>query len=270
MLCNHSLSLRIPNVCAPDIKASNVLVKLTGIESWSDEQIYQQLGSPVMDDVLLETQETPKQSAPRYLVEPACLGHSELIGEDILLTDFGHARHANSPTPRPQETAVSLPYCAPEVLFNTKEPDQAAEIWALACTLFEIRAGTQLFASFFGTCDEILRQVGQTLGKFPEPWWSAWDDRSRYFDEEGRPHREWPNGITLAVEYPLLAQIRDIGAEDDSEDLTSELNMERPGTRLSEEEVADLHDLLGKMLRYQSEGRISVDEVLRHHWLRDI
>lgn len=55
----------------------------------------------------------------------------------------------------------------------------------------------------------------QTLGRFPEPWWSAWDDRLRYFDDEGQPHREWPDGIPLAVEYPLLAQVRDIGAEDD-------------------------------------------------------
>lgn len=30
-----------------DLKASNVLVKLSDIESWSDEQVYQKLGKPV-------------------------------------------------------------------------------------------------------------------------------------------------------------------------------------------------------------------------------
>ena len=43
--------------------------------------------------------------------------------------------------------------------------------------------------------------------------------------------------------------------------------IEKPGTHLSEDEVADLHDLLGRMLRYQSEDRITVDEVLGHGWL---
>lgn len=228
-----------------------------------------------MDDVVLAPGKTFQRSAPRYLVEPARLRQTKFLGEEILLTDFGHASHTKSPAARPQGTAISLPYCAPEVLLDTKQPDMAAEIWALACTLYEMRAGAQLFASFFGGPGEILRQMGQTLGKFPEPWWSAWDDRSRYFDEEGRPHREWPDGIALAVEYPLLAQIRDIGAEDDGlgdagGDLTGQLIMEEPGTRLSEEEVADLHDLMRRMLRYQSEDRISVDEVLRHRWLRDI
>lgn len=45
--------------------------------------------------------------------------------------------------------------------------------------------------------------------------------------------------------------------------------IEKPGTRLTEE-VADLHDFLGRMLRYQSEDRISVDEVLGHRWFRGI
>lgn len=174
----------------PDLTASNVLVKLAGIDSWSDEQIYSRLGGLVKDDVQLAPGQTSELSAPRYLVEPAHLGHSKLLSEEILLTDFGHAFHAKSLAPRPQEMAISLPYYAPEVLFHTEQLDLAAEIWALACTLYKIRAGTQLVASFFGSHDEILRQMGQTLGKFPEPWWSAWDDRSRYFDEEGRPHRE--------------------------------------------------------------------------------
>lgn len=257
-----------------------MLVKLADIESWSDEQIYSRLGAPVKDDVLLASGETTDQSAPRYLVEPACLDRPQLLGEEILLIDFGHALHARSstppPPPPPQETAISLPYCAPEVLFNTTQlPGPAAEIWALACTLYEIRAGAQLFASFFGTRDEILRQVGQTFGKFPEPWWSMWEGRPRYFDEDGLPLREWPDGIALAVEYPLHSQIRDIGADDDgpgyaSSELGGEWVMERPGTRLSEAEVADLHDLLRKMLRYHPEDRISMDEVLQHPWLRGI
>lgn len=84
------------------------------------------------------------------------------------------------------------------------------------------------------------------------------------------------------MEYPLRAQIWDNGAEDfsdidnnnydDSGGLDSGLPamIERPGSRVSEDEVADLHDLLGQMLRYQSESRVAVDEVLEHRWFRGI
>lgn len=108
-------------------------------------------------------------------------------------------QHSHYPTPSPK-------------FYST--PNFTSETWSLACTLSEIRAGAQLFASF-NTQDEILRQIVQTLGKLPEPWWSAWEARSRVFDEEGRPHphHKREDGIALAVEYLLLAQIRDIGAE---------------------------------------------------------
>lgn len=160
----------------------------------------------------------------------------------------------------------------------------------LACTIYEIRAGTQLFASFCGTHDEIIRQIIQTFGKLPYPWWSKWDHRATYSDEDGKPNKAWPNGIAVAVEYPLEAQIRDIGADDDDVDSSSaegvnevefeelELGkdnnhnsasrsiMESPGTRLSEAEVADLKDLLCRMLVYSLDARISVEEALRHAW----
>ena len=122
----------------------------------------------------------------------------------------------------------------------------------------------------------------QTLGKFPEPWWAAWAGRERYFDEGGRPHSEWVDGVVLAVEYLLLAQVWDIGVEDGgvidngngngntTGDVSESSMIEKPGTRLSEEEVADLHDLLGRMLRYHPGDRISVDEVLEHRWFRGV
>ena len=42
--------------------------------------------------------------------------------------------------------------------------------------------------------------------------------------------------------------------------------MEPPGTRLEEEELELLSNLLEKMLRYQPEKRITITEVVRHPW----
>jgi serine/threonine-protein kinase SRPK3 len=42
--------------------------------------------------------------------------------------------------------------------------------------------------------------------------------------------------------------------------------IEETGTRLAEEEVELLGDLLEKMLRYRPEERLTMDEVIRHPW----
>ena len=52
-----------------------------------------------------------------------------------------------------------------------------SDAWALGCAIFEIRAGSALFESFFGGPDEILRQIVQTLGRLPDLWWSRWENR---------------------------------------------------------------------------------------------
>lgn len=151
----------------------------------------------------------------------------------------------------------------------------ASDVWALACTIHETRAGAQLFASFFGGNNEIIRQIVQTFGKLPEPWWSAWGRRSIYFGDDGKPNESWPDGIALAVEYPLEAQIRDIGADDESDDQGSleEMGcgegilksfMEQPGTRVADTEIVDLADLLRGMLKYNPVYRVSTDKALSH------
>lgn len=105
-------------------------VNLANIGTWSDEQVYSRPGSPVKDDddVVLAAQEasnTPS-SAPRCLVQPAHLNNPSLLSRDTYPPNRLRAR-APRPTPQLQpsqpqetETALSLPYSAPEVLFNTK------------------------------------------------------------------------------------------------------------------------------------------------------
>lgn len=189
-----------------------------------------------------------------------------------MLVDFGESFPGNSPPLRKQR-GTPLSYCSPEALFDGKLSTSSDE-WALACILFEIRAGTKLFASFFGGTDEILRQLVQTLGKLLAPWWLAWDNRYTYFGEDGKSKKSWPSDVALAVEYTLEAQIRDIGA-DDEVDATSDTRAnldgysitESLGTRVSNAEATDLEDLLRMMLQYHPNDRLPVDRLLVNSWL---
>ncbi|KAK9245749.1 kinase-like domain-containing protein [Lipomyces tetrasporus] len=86
-----------------DLNTSNVLIQLAHVDSWSDEDVYEQLGFPVTDKVLLWSGELNNRvSAPEYLVEPANLSNieykwitekvSEVVRliEQQLATDLGY------------------------------------------------------------------------------------------------------------------------------------------------------------------------------------
>ncbi|KAK9363900.1 kinase-like domain-containing protein [Lipomyces starkeyi] len=160
-----------------DISNSNVLIQLAHVDSWSDRDLYELLGSPVTDKVRLSSGELNNMaSAPEYLVEPANLANleSKWFTDKIVLVDCSHSFMLQSP---PQEDiAMTMSYCAPEVYFDGNA-SAWSDIWALGCTIFEIRAGRQLFESFLGGSFEVIRQIVRTLGKLPEPWWSSWDKR---------------------------------------------------------------------------------------------
>lgn len=194
------------------------------------------------------------------------------ILEDILVIDFGQSFLITNPPPDGVETPMG--YCAPELIFDNKASIWS-DIWALGCTIFEIRAGAELFENFFGGPNEILRQMMQTLGRLPEPWWRRWEDRYLFFDDTGKPKETLPNELPLAVENPLGKQIQDIGGQDgSSEDENNNANdpeatlhlMESKGTRLSDAEVDSMEDLLGSILNYEPTQRKPVEVIAKHPW----
>jgi serine/threonine-protein kinase SRPK3 len=101
------------------------------------------------------------------------------------------------------------------------------------------------------------------LGKLPEPWWSKWVERSMFFDEDGRP-------IHAPLEYQtsIRGRLQQIHARDQESDPRIASIYEKAGTALTETDVAVLGDLLEKMLRYDPEERITMNEVLKHPWFR--
>ncbi|KAK9333051.1 kinase-like domain-containing protein [Lipomyces starkeyi] len=160
-----------------DLNTSNILIQLAYVDSWSDKHVYELLGCPVTDEVLLWSGELNNLvCAPEYLVEPANLSklESKWFTEKVLLVDFGQSFMLHSPPPQ-NEVGYTMSYCAPELYFE-RRASVWSDIWALGCTIFEIRAGCQLFESFLGGPHEVIQQMVQALGKLPEPWWSSWEN----------------------------------------------------------------------------------------------
>ena len=87
---------------------------------------------------------------------------------------------------KPMKTQLNTPciYTAPwpEIIFHN-HISPAVDVWALA--VLEPYGGSLLFTSYNGIKKEVLREMVLTLGELPDRWWTKWEDKSEYFDENG-------------------------------------------------------------------------------------
>ncbi|KZT06982.1 kinase-like protein [Laetiporus sulphureus 93-53] len=265
--CMHSAG-----IVHGDLTSSNILFKLSSeVDKWTDDDVYDALGTPEMEEVATRDGSPPGPCAPSQVVAPidvSRLSSSSLLQENILVTDFGQSFFIKSP-PTGYEPATPLHYLSPEAYFESKM-SFASDIWALACMIFEIRAGSPLFDPFLSSATQILKQIVETLDKFPEPWWSLWEARHIFFDETGVPKSQEvqiDEGVMIPAEKSSLRQkLHEIGEQDDAPDVYEGRMIENVGTQLEEVEIELLEGLLEKMLRYRPEDRITMTEVVEHPW----
>lgn len=105
-------------ISVPDITPRNVLLRLTGTDSWSPDELYRQLGHPRQEKVLSAAGEAPGVHAPKYLVQPTSFSRVEpkYISEDMVLIDLGET--FLSPSPPPKGVGTPNKYASPELLLE--------------------------------------------------------------------------------------------------------------------------------------------------------
>ncbi|KAJ4489723.1 kinase-like protein [Lentinula edodes] len=242
-----------------DFTTSNLLFRLShhAVE-WSDDEVYLHLGEPVTDTVRTWTGEPVGPHAPSSLTE--AIDHSlftetKLLQENILVADFGQAYTAAMP-PEDHKPRTRLNYMSPEALFEGRAGPEA-DVWALGCAIFEIRAGFPLFDSFFPSHTEIITQMVCTLGRLPDTWWDAFKNQGQ-FEEDGRPKKN--TKLLLSSIRERLCSLGEIPAS------KVDPMFENTEMKVDEKEVNLLADLLEKMMRYRPEDRIRIREVVNHSW----
>lgn len=152
-----------------DMTPSNVLLKVSSIDDWSKEEIYQRFHQPKRDEVTdVFMNPIEGNSAPRYLVEPARAPDAQFLAKDALLVDYGQAFSIDQP-PEKEDIGVPFSYCAPKAILDGKFSIYS-DIWSLGCVIFEIRAGQQLFQDWDGDENEALEQIVQMKGRMPDAW----------------------------------------------------------------------------------------------------
>ncbi|KAL0068067.1 hypothetical protein AAF712_004971 [Marasmius tenuissimus] len=255
-----------------DLTTSNILFRLSPhVTGWSDDDVYAHLGDPETEDVRTRDGKPLGPHAPTVLVEPienSKISNPSLLQESTFVSDFGQSYIVASPPPS-YEPATTLNYLPPEARFE-RRAGYEADIWALGCAIFEIRAGFALFEPFLGSDVDILKQTVETLGRLPDPWWGAFTERTLWFEENGQPKSEEDQERSRVLLKAYRSSIRDklhqIGKQHDPPPEHEGPMIEEGGVQLPEEEIALLEDLLEKMLRYRPEERTRVQDIIRHPW----
>ncbi|KAJ4328625.1 hypothetical protein N0V84_000984 [Fusarium piperis] len=237
-----------------DFRPGNILINLANIDHLPETEVLNLIGLPKTIRVRHVSGGDVPSSCPPYLVERCNLGGlNDYLTDKITIIDFGEAFHFSTP---PKALGIPDSYQPPELLLGeSPAPGPSADLWALGCTLFEIRQQIQLFY-MLPNPDEIIADIVMLFGKLPNPLWDKWDSRNRFFDDNAHGPR---------AEDATLEMF-----------LTRELELWRPGPVATwprlitpEEEQKQLADLIYKLLKYEATERLTAEEALEHVWLKN-
>ncbi|KAM6570236.1 hypothetical protein CsatB_018221 [Cannabis sativa] len=160
-----------------------------------------------------------------------------LINKDgeLKICDFGLSRQYGSPRKPYTPLVVTLWYRAPELLLGTKEYSTAIDMWSVGCIMAELVAKEPLFRG--KTEVEQIDKIFRTLGTPNETIWPGFS--------------KLPGSKAKFVKNPYNL-----------------LRRKFPATSFIGSPVLtdSGFDLLSKLLAYDPEKRITVEEALNHRW----
>ena len=252
------------------MKPSNVLLCLANFDSWSEEEVLQRLGEPIINPLRRLDDGPVEPTGPAYIVNAALLDKVDphYWTSRIIIIDFGEAFYLEDPPPN--GSGAPFEFCSPELMFESKL-GLGSEVWALACTIYTIRTGLPLFEMFNGNPAEIIKEFVRLLGRLPDQWWQAWKGRSACFDHEAKS-LQVHTGTSPVRGRPYLLEMMSTPVALLGTPLRDD--PDRPGVRSryrrraisSMAEMEVFADLLLKMLKYNPEERMTIAESLAHPW----
>ncbi|KAL8655968.1 MAG: hypothetical protein Q9210_000565 [Variospora velana] len=234
-----------------DLHINNIMLGLPDIQKLSVDELYKRYGSPAQQPVKRLDGAALDETAPPYTVSAFRSGIAceNVTDSDITIADFGEA-YLSTDEPRPYlNTPILL--CPPEVLIEKGTIGMPADIWTLACTVFEILGRGTLFEDFADP-DFVMGQTVSVLGMPPDHMWTAWHGRSKFFLEDGSRSPNSRRGHS-AGSRPLRQKIAKARGS---------------GEGFHEGEEEALEAMLAGMLRWDPQERAQIEDVIQSEWMQ--
>ncbi|KAL5334148.1 kinase-like domain-containing protein [Aspergillus crustosus] len=243
-------------ICHGDFRPQNILYRIDTFDGVPVETIYNFL-TPVARAIRHKFDD-PKACHPDYIVYP--IETPNKFTEDqttanpcainLCLIDWGESFEMTNPPE--QGTGIPLDYASPELVLN-KKCSAASDIWALACTMVEIRMGFTIY-SFWGAGTEAtyVASVVNLLGIPPEPLWSQIPDR-------------WKEKCTDST-GAVLANLSGLQGLDRVKQTIHKTAAAAGRRNMCHTEAELFGDLIGKMLTWTPEERLTIGQVVQHPW----
>ncbi|EFY87348.1 hypothetical protein J3459_015842 [Metarhizium acridum] len=148
-------------ICHADFRPANVLLGLQSLDGLEEEQVLALLGEPEKETIQIQEDSLPTPEipyAPKYLVYPVDFRDTSpaFILPRAVVIDFGQAVETAAEESPP---GIPVNYAAPEVILKGSG-GQEMDLWSLACTLYEVRVGQQLF--------DVPQLIGVSEGDYEE------------------------------------------------------------------------------------------------------
>ncbi|KAF7322163.1 Protein kinase [Mycena kentingensis (nom. inval.)] len=222
-----------------DLHPGNVLYCFP--RPWTSmEEIEHDLGTPRKANFKPTPEEKASPHLPRYLVPATSMLHkADVLGmclkkPNIRICDFSESYMPGLPSPSPLATPYA--FRPPQEMLG--DAPHALDVWALAVLFHALFA----FPLFLDEQNEALADMVSNFGPFPEPFWSKWEKRSKYFDAAGKALDSGWNTTLLKLELSIP-----------------------PGS----EEYGVFESLVRRMVQYDAQERISAEEIVEHRWIRE-
>ncbi|ENH75918.1 Dual specificity protein kinase CLK1 [Fusarium oxysporum f. sp. cubense race 1] len=232
--------LHSQGLCHRDFNPSNIVFRIRKLDHQDDQGIYRLFGEPQRDGLRTISGEPTGAEAPRYIVGNLDFTSAEdLIRDDICLIDCDQAFLTSAP---PRKTlGTPLGFLAPEVAVG-KSASPASDVWALGCSILQIRSGSSPFSiSNVDSPANLLGWVSEYIGRMPRSWGEP------LFDDDGLPTTDTTNGESLAYSDKVDKIIESL-------------------QKISTHEADLLYDLTSKIFVYEPAQRVSATDILAHPW----
>ncbi|KAJ5740269.1 protein kinase-like protein [Penicillium malachiteum] len=244
------------------VHGGNILIdNATSLDSLSIPELYRHYGEPVSESLERYDEGPLTPGVPTHITEPIWLGKEArkftVPEARLLLSDFGEAfSFRNQKGPKLGKDCKSPRYCLPpEAYFEPDKPlSFTTDTWTLACAIWNIVTGYQLFSSFFPDSDEITAQHIEILGALPAEWLVNWKAKDKYFDEDVRSKRK-----------RKILPLRELFFE--RMEKTKETRKNYSAVEMNKGESTALLDMLESMLTYRPGLRASMSTVLNSDWM---